>query len=152
MSQLPANIEKVSDIINALNGGIAFYKDTKEKVAGQNLQAIFSRMLEEKQLAVLALQSYAGDFKPIVVETQKDWTVEISNMYTQLLAHVNSANDNSYFAQLEDVEDEVLASIDIALEQDQPQEFACELRRIRSRMQQCREELHSLQQSSAIAG
>ena len=41
MSQLPANIEKVSDIINALNGGIAFYKDTKEKVAGQNLQAIF---------------------------------------------------------------------------------------------------------------
>ncbi|QPG06732.1 DUF2383 domain-containing protein [Salinimonas marina] len=152
MNQLPANIDKISDIIKVLNGGIEFYKDGIKKVAGHNIQAMFNRMLEEKQQAVLTLQAYLPEQKSAKVSGNTDWSIGVRNMYTKLLGALNPINDHNYVKQLESVEDKVLAKINDALEEKPPQQFACELRRIRSRMQQCREELGSFHHATAIAG
>lgn len=149
MNQLPANVEKVSDIVKVLNGGIEFYKDGIHKVSGQSIQAMFKRMIEEKQQAVLALKPYLPESSAQRENNDADWIVRFRNMYARLRESLESTNDHVDIEQLEEVEDRVLRVIDSALETDPPQHYACELRRIRTRMQQCHDEMHSLQHATA---
>ncbi|QJR82306.1 PA2169 family four-helix-bundle protein [Alteromonas pelagimontana] len=148
MSNQTPQVDKVTDIIKVMNGGIEFYQDGIEKVSQQNLKAMFTRMITEKQEAIAALQPYAvseqGD-----AETDSDWTVDVRNMYTNLLGALSSNKDHTYVDQLEEVEDKVLEAIDDALEENQPANCATELRRVRVRMQQCHDEMKSLQDATA---
>ena len=101
---------------------------------------------------MVTLQAYLPEQKSAKVSSNTDWSISVRNMYTRLLGALNPINDHNYVKQLESVEDKVLAKIDDALEEKPPQQFACELRRIRSRMQQCREELGSFHHATAVAG
>ncbi|MBD3584201.1 PA2169 family four-helix-bundle protein [Salinimonas sp. HHU 13199] len=148
MNQLPANVEKVSDIVKVLNGGIEFYKNSIHKVTGQNIQAMFRRMIEEKQQAVTALKPYLPESAQRE-SNDADWIVRLRSMYSRLREALESPSDQIYIEQLEEVEDRVLRVIDSALETDPPQHYACELRRIRTRMQQCHDEMRSLQHATA---
>ena len=148
MNQLPANVEKVSDIVKVLIGGIEFYKYGISKVSGQHIQAMFQRMIDEKQQAVTALRPY------MVEADQRDtndaeWIIKFQSTYKRLEKTLDSHEDHFQIEQLEDVEARVLRVIDSALDTDPPQHYACELRRIRTRMQQCHDEMHSLQHATA---
>lgn len=149
MNSVPVSDNQVAEIVKVLNGGITFYQDSKRKVCSEHLQAMFNRMIEEKELAVIALRKYMTATQQADTVQYTDWTIGIRKLYTELMESVNSANDCMYVKQLEQVENKVLDVIDTALDDSQPQAFACELRRIRTRMQQCHDEIRSLHQVSA---
>ncbi|WP_343034729.1 PA2169 family four-helix-bundle protein [Alteromonas ponticola] len=133
-------MKKISALIKVLNGGIEFYQEGVEKIKEANLKALFGQMIEEKQEAVASLQGFAVAEQGHT-ETQNDFGVEIRSMYTKLLGNFTSDMAHTYIEQLEEVEDKVLQSIDDALEVKQPTRCATELRRIRTRMQQCHDQM-----------
>ncbi|MCW8108257.1 PA2169 family four-helix-bundle protein [Alteromonas ponticola] len=148
MDHQAPSVQKVSEIIKVLNGGIEFYQDGVEKVNEARITSLFTRMIEEKKEAVTALQPYAVAEQGRA-ETNHDVGVDIRNMYTTLVGSITSDKAHTYIKQLEEVEDKVLLSIDEALEEEQPSNCAAELRRIRTRMQQCHDEMKLLQTETA---
>ncbi|WP_218352836.1 DUF2383 domain-containing protein [Alteromonas lipotrueiana] len=152
MNQLPANIDLLNDIIKVLNGGIKFYNDGLNKIADHNAQAMFNRMLLEKKQAVRILSSYLPSQSPESEKCPATRSKGIKTMYKKLLNTVNPTNAYNYVTQLKAIEDKVLAKIDNALKEHPPQKLACDLRRIRCRLQQCREEIGTFHYTSAIAG
>lgn len=145
MNQIPPNADKVADIIKVLNSGIGFYQRGIAQVQGAATRAIFHRMLEEKQQAVKTLQPHVHQEH----SDQTDWTVGLRKMYTDLTKNLSATNDPAFTDQLHTVEYKILTLIDDALDEQPPQAFACELRCIRSRMQQCLDEMRSLQRAHA---
>ena len=144
MTNKLSTVDKVSDIIKVLNGGIEFYQDAMTKVNSSNVRNMFSRMIMEKKQAVEELQSFAvaetGD-----KETSTAFSVDARNMYTNILGMFTSDKDHTYIDELEEVEGKVLEVMDEALEEDQPSACAAALRKIRARMQQSHDEMKALQ-------
>lgn len=144
MTNKLSTVDKVADIIKVLNGGIEFYQDAMNKVESPNVRNMFSRMIDEKRKAVEELQAFAiaekGD-----KEKATAFSVDLRNMYTNVLGMFTSDKDHTYIDELEEVEDKVLEVMDEALEEDQPSACAASLRKIRARMQQCHDEMKALQ-------
>lgn len=145
MNQLPDNVDKVSDIVKVLKGGIEFYKDGVQNVTSQSTQAMFKRMLEEKQEAVSALNPYLPEADG---STDSDWALHLHDEYGILRKCMDSSDNRKCLEQLKELENDVLHVVDVALEKELPQHYASELRRIRSRMQQCHDEIHCLQNAT----
>jgi len=146
MGHSSPHVEKVTDVIKVLNGGIEFYKDGMKKVTSGNIREMFNRMIDEKQQAVLALETFAEQGSK---DSHSSWSVEVRSMYTKILSILTSDKNHAYVSQLEEIEDKVLEVIDEALDANQPTVCATELRRIRTRMQQCHDEMKSLQAATA---
>ncbi|MDP5028972.1 MAG: PA2169 family four-helix-bundle protein [Paraglaciecola sp.] len=112
-------VEKVTDIIKVLNGGISFYEEALEKVDSQSLKTMFGRLILQKRHAVAMLQPFAIEEQG---EVEKDTaiTIDIRKLYTKLLGAMSSDTDHTYVEQLEEVEDKTLEVIRDALEHEQP--------------------------------
>ncbi len=138
----------IINIIKVLNSGIDFYQDGLKDLNDTNIKVLFTRMIEEKKEAVATLLPFArgteGD-----AEIPHDTGVDIRNLYTHVVAGLSAKEEHKFINQLEEVEEEVLKRLDEALEIDQTCECAAELRRIRSRLQQCHDEMKLLQVETA---
>jgi uncharacterized protein (TIGR02284 family) len=112
-------VEKVTDIIKVLNGGISFYEEAVDKVKSQSLKTMFGRLILQKRHAVAKLQPYAIEEQG---EVEKDSSIAVSirKTYTKLLSGITSDADHTYVEQLEEVEDKTLEVIREALEREQP--------------------------------
>ena len=112
-------VEKVTDIIKVLNGGISFYEEAIDKVKSQSLKTMFGRLILQKRHAVAKLQPYAIEEQG---EVEKDSSIAVSirKTYTKLLSGISSDVDHTYVEQLEEVEDKTLEVIREALKHEQP--------------------------------
>ncbi|WP_414827810.1 DUF2383 domain-containing protein [Alteromonas sp. H39] len=141
-------VGKITDIVKKLNSGIHFYATAIEKVAAPNCQAMFRRMWEEKQRAVRTLAPLS-DLKAEKIEDANSTCIDFQNIYTKLLGAISSDKDCTYVKQLIDVEETILHTIDEALNEDHTPENASSLRLVRTRTQQCHDEMLSLYNASA---
>ena len=137
----------MSEVIKVLNGGIEFYQDNIDKVSSGSTKAMFNRTIEEKQQVVIELQSFAIEQQG-EPDNHSSIAIDIRNMYAKLVNSVGTDKENAYICQLEKVEEKVLEVFDEALSEEQPAECASELRRFRTRMQQCHDEIKSLHQAA----
>ncbi|MCW8090287.1 ferritin-like domain-containing protein [Alteromonas sp. ASW11-130] len=144
MKHRTPGINRIFDIIKVLKSGIKFYQDSIAKLNDPKTKSFFNRMIVEKKEAVNALQPFVLTEQG-VEETQGEIGIKVRNMYTKVLGALSSKKEQPYLEQLEEVEDKVLDSIDEALDVDQPPRCAAELRRIRTRMLQCFDEMKTLQ-------
>lgn len=124
MTNSVREVEKVTDIIQVLNGGVKFYEDAMDKVDSHGAKSVFGRMRSAKKTSIEKLQPFAiaesGDF-----EKDSDILVDIRNAYTNVLSKITPNSDFTYVDQLEEVEDKTLSVIREALEIDQP--IACKM-------------------------
>lgn len=140
-------VRKITDIVKKLNSGINFYATAIEKVSAPNCQAMFRRMWEEKQRAVKTLAPLS-DLEPDEVDNAGNTCIDLHKIYTKLLGAVSDDKDCTYVKQLIDVEETILHTIDDALHEDQTPEDASSLRLVRTRTQQCHDEMLSLYNAS----
>ena len=148
MSSSTHHADKITDIIKVLNGGVAFYQDGSDAVNSPHVKAMFDRMLEEKQQAIIDLQPFASD-QSVLAEKESDWSMEIRKVYTQLICAFSADPDSLLIQQLIDVEDRILSTFDEALDITEHCECAQLLRKIRVRMLQCQDEMVSLHSATA---
>lgn len=140
--------EKITDIVKVLNGGIEFYQDAAEKVDSPNIKNVFSRMITDKKLAATQLQRFAIQEKGDI-EDGTNIGVDIRNMYTNVLSIFSNNTDHTYVSELEEVEDKVLEVFDEALKEDQPLDCKVTLQSVRRNMQECHDEMKTLQKMTA---
>jgi uncharacterized protein (TIGR02284 family) len=136
----------VSDIIKVLQGGIEFYEDALTKVHSPKVKVIFTRMIDEKNLAISQLQPLviAEEGEP---ETGTSWAVDIRQMYTNTLNIFTSDDDETYVEQLEEVEDKVLEVVNKALEETQSANLVQALSGIKIKMMACHDQMKALQET-----
>lgn len=132
-----------SKIVKVLDGGVDFYQHGIQNVAKANVRAMFQRMVEEKHKAIAMIRPFivrdSGDS-----HSNMDWYKEFEQRYSALLYKAEKTSDVDYISHLEAVEEKVMDVVDTTLNSVAHSEFATELRCIRSRMQQCRDEMQSL--------
>ena len=136
-------VGKITDIVKKLNSGIEFYATAIEKAAAPNCQAMFRRMWEEKQRAVNTLTPLT-DLNADDTKEAGSACIDFRQIYTSLLGAMSDDKDCTYVQQLIDVEETILQAIDDALNKDQTPENASSLRLVRTRTQQCHDEMQSL--------
>lgn len=135
-----------SKIVKVLDGGVDFYQHGIEHVAKANVRAMFQRMVEEKQKAIAMM-------RPFIVQdtgnshSNMDWYQEFTKCYAPLLDAAGDTSDVEYISHLEAVEEKVMDIVETTLNGVAHSEFATELRCIRTRMQQCRDEMQSLKEA-----
>lgn len=138
------HVEKVTSIIKVLNGGIEFYSDAIKKVHSPEVKNVFNAMIREKQAAVNKLQPFAiaeqGEY-----ENDNSLAVDTRNIYTRLISSFSSDSDHTFVSQLEEVEDKTLEVITDALDEDQPGDCLLVLNAVLADMQQCHNQMRSLQ-------
>ena len=144
----PNHVEKVSSIIKVLNGGIEFYSEAIKKVDSQSVKAVFEKMISDKQAAITTLQPFAvseqGEY-----EEDTAMSVDIRNMYTNVISSLTSNSDHTYVSQLEEVEDKILAVLRDALKEDQPAACTMALNGVLTDMKQNHDQMRALQKSTA---
>lgn len=137
---------EASKIVKVLNGGVEFYQHGIENVVQPSVRAMFQRMVDEKQKGIAMMRPYIVS-DSADTRTSKDWYAEFEKRYSPLLNEVKEQPDVVYIAHLEDVEEQVMEVIEATLNNIEHSGFATELRCIRTRMQQCRDEMHSLKEA-----
>ena len=128
-----------------VNGSKSITIDVSKRI-GEN---IINTIDEVKRVTSITSKSFPDN---VEISFGSDQSKGIKTMYKKLLNTVNPTNAYNYVTQLKAIEDKVLAKIDNALKEHPPQKLACDLRRIRCRLQQCREEIGTFHYTSAIAG
>nr|WP_136250468.1 PA2169 family four-helix-bundle protein [Ningiella ruwaisensis] len=141
-------VEKVSDVIKVLQGGIEFYEEAIKEIDTNHIINVFKRMISEKENAIEMLQPYAINEQG-EKETDADWMVSTRKMYTKLVGKMSSDEDHTYIKQLEEVEDRVLEVLDDALSREQPANCLTALRQVRARAQQLHDEMKALQEATS---
>ncbi len=136
-------VGKITDIVKKLNSGASFYADAIPQLASENYQAMFTRMQEEKVRAINTLQPLSSLDKDSA-KAGSNGCIELRHLYTSILATLASDNDYTYMKQLIEVEESILHAIDEALDKAPPPDVASTLRLVRTRMQQCHDEMLSL--------
>ncbi|GAA0854426.1 PA2169 family four-helix-bundle protein [Aliiglaciecola litoralis] len=148
MTKPVRKVEKVTDIIRVLNGGIKFYEEAMEKVDSHGAKTVFGRMVSAKRSSVEKLQPFAiaenGEF-----EKDSDMAVDFRNAYTKVLSKLTSDNDHTYVEQLEEVEDKTRAVIHEALEIDQPKACKMALMNVLNTANETHSQMKSLQQTTS---
>lgn len=142
-------VGEITDIVKKLNSGASFYADAISHVASENYQAMFTRMQEEKVRAINTLQPLSNLDKDNA-KAGRNGCIELRHLYTSILATIASDHDYTYMKQLIEVEESILHAIDKALDVGPPPEQASTLRLVRTRMQQCHDEMLSLH-SAAVS-
>ncbi|MBU3023228.1 DUF2383 domain-containing protein [Aestuariibacter sp. A3R04] len=139
----------ISDIIRILNSGAEFYREGIRVTCSEHVIAMYTRMLEEKQQAVVELLPHA---KPDLAANQKqsDWLIDIERRYTSFTSQLSEQHDLSFITHLVKLESQIVDNLDAVLDTEQSQECAQTVRKIRARMIQCKEEMLSLKQAKAI--
>lgn len=140
-------VDKITDIVKKLKSGIDFYATAIEKVSAPHCQAMFRRMCEEKQHAVKTLAPLS-DLKKEDVDNASSSCIDFQRIYTKLLAKVSDDKDCTYVKQLIEVEEKILHTIDDALNENPTPDNASSLRLVRTRTQQCHDEMLSLYNAS----
>ncbi|MEW9796560.1 DUF2383 domain-containing protein [Alteromonas sp. CYL-A6] len=134
--------ERASSVIGLLHSGIQFYRDGIQKAVHPHIQAMFRRMLDEKERAIIMLSPFlpSNDTQ----HAPSHLVTSFRQRYTQVITTFSDEPDNTYINELTRIESSVLDSIDDALDKVDTGRFANELRCIRTRMQQCFDEMLSL--------
>lgn len=140
-------VGKITDIVKKLKSGIHFYATAIEKVSAPNCQAMFRRMWEEKQRAVKTLIPLS-ELDADEVESASSNCIDFQRIYTKLLGAISDDKDCTYVKQLIEVEEKILHTIDDALNENLSSENASSLRLVRTRTQQCHDEMLSLYNAS----
>lgn len=138
----------VSDIVQVLNSGIDFYSEAKEKVKDGSVAQFFDRMIAARKLTRERLQPFLRG-KQGEKETGSSFAVEARKVYTKVIGSMSSDKNHTYIDQLEEVEDKTLEEIKTALDKEQPPAVETALRQSLQTMQQCHDEMRSLQKSSS---
>lgn len=146
MSNKVRKVERITDIVKVLNGGIEFYQDAMEKVDSHGAKTVFGRVVSAKQQTVEKLQPFAiaesGEY-----EKDSDFVVGARNYFTKALALISTDSDLTYVKQLEEVEDKTLDVIREALEVDQPEECKMALMYTLNTANETHSQMKSLQQT-----
>lgn len=139
----------ISDIIGVLNSGADFYKQGINAASCESIRAMFTRMLEEKQQAVIELSAHA---EPDLAANRKrsDWLVDIECAYTGFTSQISGKQELPFINHLVALESQIVDHLDAVLDTEQSQECAQTVRKIRARMIQCKEEMLSLKQAKAM--
>lgn len=132
--------DKIGDLMRVLQSGIRFYRDGINAVKCGSTREMFSRMLEEKQQACKELRPYVQPVKG----SESTLSVEARKLYTGLISRVLVDREQAFIDQLASLERRILFTFDEALKEKQSQSCALLLRKIRTRMLQCHEELVAL--------
>lgn len=140
-SQSP--VGKITDIIKKLNSGIVFYASAVEKASTASYQSLFRRMWEEKEHAVQTLLPHS-DLDDAGTKAKGNQCSDFHQIYDKLLGNVSGSEDQAYVQKLIDVEETILQAIDHALNDSPAQKSATSLRLVRTRTQQCHDEMLSL--------
>ena len=136
--------DNISYLINVLQSGITFYSDGIKAVSCDSTRALFSRILREKQQACTDLMPYANQQSDF---TETSLLIEARKLYTHVVSKLSADSEQVFVDQLVVLESRVLKQFDDALNEKQSQSCAQLLRKIRTRMQQCYDELLSLKQA-----
>ena len=135
-----------SKIVKVLGGGVDFYQHGIQNVVKANVRAMFQRMVEEKQKAISMMRPFivkdSGDS-----HSNMDWYQEFEKRYAPLRESTDETADIEYISHLESVEEKVMDVVETTLNSVEHSQFATELRCIRTRMQQCCDEMHSLKEA-----
>ncbi|GGW89943.1 DUF2383 domain-containing protein [Alteromonas halophila] len=129
-----------SKIARVLDGGVDFYQQGIDNISGDNVRAMFRRMVDEKQKAIAMM-------KPFIVsdnDDDDDWYAEFEKLYSSVAKKAAEMSDKDFISGLEEAETKVMALIESILNDIEHSSFASELRRMRTRMQQCKDEMASL--------
>lgn len=141
-------VKKVAEVIKMLNGGIEFYADATKQVKSSQLISVFGRMMSARQNAIEKLQPFAiaeqGER-----ENDSSLAIKVRNMYSNLLSTFSFDSDHTIVSQLEEVEDKTLKAIKDALDQEQPEVCKNALLNVLHDIQNCHDEMKSLQQETA---
>ncbi|GEM_PF-317786 len=129
--------EKLADLIKVLQSGIRFYKEGIKAVKCDDTREMFTRILTEKEQACAELRRHCSGVK----DTGSNFIVDARNVYTRLISRVTSHSDQMFTEQLASMERRVLHYFDDVLKEQLPQHIAQLLRKIRTRLLQCYDEL-----------
>lgn len=141
------DVKHVSDIVQVLNSGIDFYQDAKDKIDSPKLAAFFDRMINARKTVKQKLQPFAIAEEG-KVEQGSAFTVEVRNVYTQIIGSMSSDKQHTYISQLEEVEDKTIEEIRTALHKKQPVDCEAALLSALSTMQACHDEMRALKRAS----
>ncbi|MBU2977177.1 DUF2383 domain-containing protein [Alteromonas sp. C1M14] len=131
------------EIINVLNDGLIFYQQGITRTRYDRVRAMCTRMVEEKRLAIRDLSPFQhrSDLAP---NTRLAWGQKIKNDYETLQNALATDKEAALSKRLNHIENRILQSFDDALDADVSNECAQALRKVRSRMLQCHDELMML--------
>src|SRR5690606_35931899 len=132
-------VKHVTDIVQVLNSGIDFYTDAKEKVDDKRLAQFFDRMINARRMVKERLQPFAVQEEG-KREEGSAFTVEARKVYTKVMGEMSSNKEDTYIAQLEEVEDKMLDEIRIALKEKQRAQYESALLQAFATMQECHDE------------
>lgn len=148
MTNQVKQVEKVTDIIKVLKGGINFYEDARQKVQSHGVKTVFGRMVQSKREAIEKLQPFA-----IAEQGEKEddtaFSVDARKMYTKLISVLSPDSDHTFVDQLEEVEDKTLEVIKDALEEDQPTACNKALLDVLADAQSAHDQMKSLQHTTS---
>lgn len=148
MTKPVREVERITDIVRVLNGGIKFYEQAMEKVESHGVKTVFGRMIAAKQSSVEELQPFAvaesGEY-----EKDTDMAVDFRKAYTNVLSMLTSESDHTYVAQLEEVEDKTMGVIREALEVNQPEACKMALMNVLNTANETHSQMKSLQQTTS---
>lgn len=97
-------------------------------------------MLAEKEQACAELRAYCDDVK----DNESVLAVDARNLYTRLISRISANRDQMFIEQLAVMERRILQTFDEVLGNPLPQHCAQPLRKIRTRLLQCYDELLAL--------
>lgn len=140
MTPTPIPADKIADLIKVLQSGIRFYRVGINAARCESSKDMFSRMLAEKEQACAELRAYCDDVK----DSESVLAVDARNLYTRLISRISANRDQMFIEQLAVMERRILQTFDEVLGNPLPQHCAQLLRKIRTRLLQCYDELLAL--------
>lgn len=140
MSSRYQSITMLSEMRNVLNDGFIFYQQGITRTSYDRVRAMCTRMVEEKRQAMVDLTPYISP-ATAKIETRLPWGKKIKTDYQALQDALAQEKEAVLSKRLNDIENQILQRFDEILDAKVTNECAQVLRKIRTRMLQCHDEL-----------
>ncbi|TQV78807.1 PA2169 family four-helix-bundle protein [Exilibacterium tricleocarpae] len=107
----------ISDIVKALNSGVDFYTQARDKVNDPALATLFEFTANKRRQIIERFQPYIEAEKG-APEEGNSFVLETRKLYTNILALVVPDSEYAYIQQLYEVEENTLKAIIAALDEE----------------------------------